>query len=184
MKVLHVGCGGGKVTSHFDGWEEVRLDINPEAKPDIVASMVDLGDIGTFDAVYCSHSLEHLYPHEVKKALAEFKRVTPNGFVFLVVPDLEGVTLSDEVLYQSGAGPVTAIDMFYGYTNWLEGTPAMAHHTGFTKAILERALAEAGFAVISVVRDDIYNLVAIAFTSKPSFDVRTMLNLKETEVAV
>ena len=41
-----------------------------------------------FDAVFSSHNLEHLYPHQVKEALAEFYRVLkPEGMI--VISDLQ-----------------------------------------------------------------------------------------------
>ena len=43
--------------------------------PDIVASMMDLGEIGEFDVVLCSHALEHLHKEDVDTALNEFSPV-------------------------------------------------------------------------------------------------------------
>ena len=41
------------------------------------------------DAVFSSHNIEHLYPHEVPLALKEFMRVLkPDGFVLMTCPDL------------------------------------------------------------------------------------------------
>ena len=60
-KVLHVGCGGyapEKLHLRFRGadWHEVRLDIDPDAKPDIVASMTDMAGVqtGSMNAVFSS----------------------------------------------------------------------------------------------------------------------------------
>ena len=163
MRVLHVGCGGDPLPAFF-GTEpqETRLDIDETYAPDIVGSMVDLGDIGPFDAIYSSHSLEHLYPHDGARALREFLRVlVPGGKALVIVPDLEGVTADTRVLYESPAGPVCGRDMIYGMTRLLEGHPYMAHRTGFVKATLERALREAGFAVALSIRANDYQLVAI-----------------------
>jgi predicted SAM-dependent methyltransferase len=76
MKLLHAGCGGSALPEFLDRYDEVRLDIDPEAKPDIVASLTDMGEIGQFDAVFCSHCVEHLYPDDVRVALKELHRVT------------------------------------------------------------------------------------------------------------
>ena len=48
-------------------WQEIRLDIDPQAEPDVVGSITDMGPLlpQTFDAIWSSHSLEHLYAHEV-----------------------------------------------------------------------------------------------------------------------
>lgn len=163
-KVLNVGSGGDRVMPVFGDCEEIRLDVDPGTNPDIVASMLDMGDIGPFDAVYSNHVLEHIYPHEVPIALREFRRVLTNdGYALIFVPDLEGITLSNDVLYDSAAGPVTAFDMIYGFRRYLKDRPdTMAHRTGFTSAILEAALVEAGFSKVHIGRVSVYNLMAVA----------------------
>jgi predicted SAM-dependent methyltransferase len=147
-----------------DDIEEVRLDLDPSKNPDIIASMVDMGDIGPFDAIYTSHTLEHIHSHEVPVALREFRRVlTDDGFALIFVPDLEGLTLSNDVLYESPAGPVTSFDMIYGMRKFLATHPeTMAHRTGFTSAILKDALIEAGFGKVTVNRVPAFNLMAVA----------------------
>jgi SAM-dependent methyltransferase len=158
-RVLHAGCGPTEPLPPLfqelfgDDIEEVRLDVDPDTKPDIVASILNLGDIGVFDCVYASHTIEHLYPHEVPIALREFRRVlADDGFALIFVPDLEGVTLSEEPLYLGPAGRISAMDLFYGYRPDLPTRPAMAHHTGFTSAILADALREAGFSQVYTQR--------------------------------
>ena len=169
MRVLHVGCAGETLPSWFSSWAKVRLDIDERVCPDIVASMTDMGEIGKFDAIFSSHCLEHLYPHEVPVALREFKRVLlDDGFAMIFVPDLEGLTISDEVLYVSPAGPITALDLLYGLRSGVEATLHMAHHTGFTKSILEDSLKESGFAASKIDRLEDHNLSAVSFTNIPS----------------
>jgi SAM-dependent methyltransferase len=122
-RVLHVGCGGVILPHWFEGMQEVRLDIDPDMKPDIVASMTDMGEIGEYEALFCSHALEHLYPHEVQKALAEFKRVLkPEAHAIIFVPDLEDVRPTEEILLVSPAGPITGLDMIFGHRVQLEGS--------------------------------------------------------------
>lgn len=164
MRFLHVGCGHSETPQIFEGIEEVRLDIDPGVKPDIVASMLAMGDIGDYERIYCSHALEHLHPHEVPVALSEFLRVLkPGGNAIVCVPDLEGVEPTGEVLYVSQAGPITGRDLFYGHAALVEISPYMAHHTGFTAATLGKALKDAGFADIGVKRvPPFYNLMAFA----------------------
>ena len=77
--VLHVGCGYSRENAlhpHYKGtgWREVRLDINPDAEPDIVASMTDMSAVASdsIDAIWSSHSLEHVHANEVPIALGEF----------------------------------------------------------------------------------------------------------------
>lgn len=92
---LHVGCGPAykdRTTRAFipPDWNELRFDINEKANPDIVGTMLDMSDVAdaSVDAVFSSHNIEHLYPHEVPLALAEFKRVLKeDGFVVIACPD-------------------------------------------------------------------------------------------------
>ena len=162
IAVLHAGCGGDPLPAWLGECEEVRLDIDPAHRPHIVASMVALGDIGPFDAVVSQHSLEHLYRHEVKTALCEFRRVLkPGGFAFIVVPDLEDVRPTDDVVYEAPCGPITGLDMYYGHQRKLEETPYMAHRTGFVKATLEGEFADAGFSRCEVRRVPDFNLIGV-----------------------
>ena len=44
------------------------------------------------DAIFSSHNIEHVYPHEVGQVLNEFLRVlSDDGFVVLTCPDLQAV---------------------------------------------------------------------------------------------
>jgi predicted SAM-dependent methyltransferase len=159
--VLHVGCGGDVLPSWLAG-EETRLDIDERWKPDILASMTDLGEIGPFDTIYSSHSLEHLHADDAARALSEFHRVLKaEGTVFVIVPDLEDVKATDEVLYTSPAGPISGLDMIYGLRSLVAEMPAMAHRTGFTQASLAKAIRAAGFSRVRVDRLSKYNLFGV-----------------------
>ena len=167
MRVLHVGCGDQPLPSWIGvegkvAIKETRIDIDAECQPDIVASMTDLGDIGEFDVVYNCHALEHLYPHEVPKALSEFHRVlAKNGHAFVIVPDLEGLSFTEDVLYETHGHPVTAIDMIYGKRDLIQASPHMAHHCGFTASLLTDALQHAGFNHAQAHRAGNYNLMGV-----------------------
>lgn len=160
--VLHVGCGGDRVPEWLSDFAEVRLDIDPKHKPDVVASMTDMGDIGGFSRLYCAHALEHLTPADGHRALTEFVRVLePGGLAVVIVPDLEDIRPTDDVVYVSSAGPIRGVDMYYGLARLLDENPHMAHRNGFVKATLERAMREAGFSAFEVMRDDAFQLVAV-----------------------
>src|SRR3990167_3918374 len=96
LTFLHIGCGPkhkDQTTRGFNSadWKELRLDIDNSVEPDIVGTMTDMSAVqdASVDTIFSSHNIEHLYPHEVPQALAEFKRVLkPDGFV---VPDLQSV---------------------------------------------------------------------------------------------
>lgn len=123
----------------------VRLDIDPRTKPDIVGSMTDLGGVGPFDAVACNNALEHLYPHEVNKALQEFHRVLKiGGHAVIQVPDLEGVLPTEDVIEEIG---MCGLHLYYGDPALLEEFPYMAHHCGFVQSTLYRVMVMAGFFV-------------------------------------
>lgn len=161
-RALHVGSGGQALPEWLAGFEEVRLDIDPASQPDICASMLDMGEIGEFDRVFSSHALEHVYPYEVQAALSEFLRVLKVGGAALVfVPDMEDVRPTEDVLYDSPAGPITGLDMFYGLRSMLKDHPYMAHHNAFTAKTLEAEMLKAGFSKVVVQRVPMLNLFAV-----------------------
>jgi SAM-dependent methyltransferase len=160
---LHVGCGPQTQADiqqgfHTNEWHEVRFDIDPNVKPDIVGAMTDLSLIatGSMDALYSSHNIEHVFAHEVPIALQEFHRVLkPEGFVVITCPDIQAVceaVAQDkllEPLYVSASGPIAPIDILYGHrASVARGNPHMAHKCGFTYSTLMRAFLDAGFASI------------------------------------
>ncbi|MGJ4952573.1 class I SAM-dependent methyltransferase [Bradyrhizobium sp. HKCCYLS20291] len=160
-------------------WEEVRLDIDPEVRPDVVGSITALDasfDAQSFDAVWSSHVLEHLYAHEVYPALRQIHRVLrPDGFALVMSPDIEAVAqfILDHgiaaVAYQSSAGPIRPLDMLYGHSRAIEdGHHYMAHRTGFTADRLGNLLMTAGFPTINVRREN-FEICALAFM--PEADV-------------
>lgn len=164
---LHVGCGHStkaNTTRLFNGpeWQELRLDIDEAVHPDIVGTMTDMNRVESegVDALFSSHNIEHLYPHEVPRALAEFLRVLrPNGFAVITCPDLQSVAalvaedkLTDEA-YRSAAGPITPLDILFGHRPAMAaGNLFMAHHCGFTKKVLSATLLGCGFGAIAIFR--------------------------------
>lgn len=163
MKLLHAGCGKSGLPSWFgDKYEETRLDIDPEAITDVVANITNVGDIGPFDVVYTSHCVEHLYPSEVRLALAEFYRVTADGgSTIVIVPDLEDVKATTDALYECPGGPLCGLDLIYGCHIDIALSPYMAHHCGFVSSTLEAAMKEAGFAEVTMKRLPEFNLMAV-----------------------
>jgi SAM-dependent methyltransferase len=173
--VLHVGCGPPDHQSlheSFRGpdWHEVRLDVDPGVKPDIVASMTDMSPVASasVDAIWSHHNIEHVFAYEVPRVLEEFLRVLrPGGEALISTPDLQGVAAAiasgrlEEVLYRSEAGEISALDVVYGLgSDIAEGREYMAHRTGFTLRTLGRKLHQAGFVKVQVARTDDYALWA------------------------
>lgn len=179
---LHVGCGPKKKNQTIPAfnevdWHEVRLDINKEVKPDIIGTMTDMSAVedGSMDAIFSSHNIEHLYPHEVPVALSEFHRVLrSDGFAIITCPDLQSVcqlVANDQLTesaYVSPAGPITPLDILYGYRASLAaGNLYMAHRCGFTQKVLLATLTAAGFqSVAGFARPQVYDLWAIACKAK------------------
>jgi SAM-dependent methyltransferase len=176
--VLHVGCGNPTVARlhpHFQGqeWREIRLDIDPDAQPDIVSSMTNMPAVASdsVDAIWSSHNLEHLHHYEVPLALAEFIRVLlPGGLLLLTLPDLQKIAelvvadRLDEAAYVSRSGPITPLDMIYGHSPSLaRGNHFMAHRTGFTPTTLLKSLVQAGFVDILLRRSPEFDLWARAY---------------------
>ena len=171
-KVLHVGCGPnqpGRLFQTFRGtdWQEVRLDIDPAVEPDILGDIRDMNQVASnsFDALWSSHNVEHLYAHEVPLALGEFFRVIkPGGYALVTLPDIQAVAAAvaqgnlEGVLYQSPEGPISAIDILWGHRPPIAaGNTFMAHKTGFTGETLKRHLMNAGFCNIEMEHQG-YNL--------------------------
>lgn len=157
--LLAVGSGNTPLPDwEARGFNIVRLDIEPSTNPDILASMTDMGPIGPFDTVLCSHALEHLYPHEVHWALAEFYRVLkPGGTAVVLVPDLEGVAPTDDKLPGT---ELSGLHLYYGDAGLIPQFPHMAHHCGFVASTLKACMEMAGFKV-TTDRASNYNLMGL-----------------------
>jgi SAM-dependent methyltransferase len=159
--LLHVGCGpkSKDELKGFDSgeWQEIRFDIDPAVSPDIVGTLTDMSGVKSesMDAVFSSHNIEHLFPHEVPVALSEFYRVLKrDGIVIITCPDLVSVCqkiVSDrllEPLYETPTGPISPIDVLYGHRGLIaKGNHYMAHKSGFTFSVLRDCFFSAGFKI-------------------------------------
>ncbi len=178
--LLHIGCGTAspeRLPDCFKSaqWHEVKLDIDPKVKPDIVASLTDMSAVASasVDAVWSSHNIEHLEGFQVAGALGEIRRVLkPGGFALITLPDLQRIAelvaqdRGEDVLYTSPAGPITPLDMLFGHQASLaRGNHYMAHRTGFTAKRLGKMLAEAGFGEVRVLKGRSFDLWAVALNS-------------------
>lgn len=133
-----------------------------------------------FDAVYCSHNLEHYFKHDVPHVLAGFLHILkPGGFVEIHVPNLRGVLKRfidtgmeiDDILYESPGGPISVLDVIYGMSKQIEssGVDFYAHKTGFTGTTLMKALQGAGFPHVWIAETiDTFGLKALAFKQQPT----------------
>lgn len=191
-KVLNVG-GGSKATpipSYFSEWKHDLLDIDARGSPDLVCDARELLTLeaGRYDAVYCSHNLEHYYRHDGRKVLQGFIHILKDdGFAEIRVPDIAQVIAAvqerqldvDEVLYVSAAGPISAHDVMYGLQSEIvnSGQDFYAHKTGFTAKSLMSLLREAGFRHIFLAEGVQLAVHALAFKTEPTVWQRALLDL-------
>ncbi len=190
-RVLNVGGNSKRIAlpAPYAGYEHLLLDIDPAGNPDIVADARELSALAPaqFDAVYCSHNLEHYYRHEVPRVLAGFQHVLKaDGFAQIRVPDLQAVMGAavqrnldlEDVLYTSPAGPITVLDVIYGYGVEIErsGHDFYAHKTGFTQNSLLKALRLAGFTHLYCGTGNL-ELNALAFKQSPDAETRRLFGL-------
>jgi SAM-dependent methyltransferase len=179
---LHVGCGPASKPQAGPGfqsaqWRELRFDSDPAVAPDILGTMTDMSALAdaSVDALFSSHNIEHLYPHEVPVALKEFMRVLkPNGFAVITCPDLlsaaemivKGKLLEPAYVnpVSEAFWPVCPIDIFYGYrASIAAGQLSTAHHCGFTLDVMIATLNAAGFrSVAGSVRRRAFDMWVIA----------------------
>lgn len=175
--VLYVGCGPDHVLGKrgFDAehWQEVRLDIDPDCAPDLVGTMTDMSavDDASVDAVYSSHTLEHLLPQDAPVALREILRVLrPDGILVLTCPNIqEACRLIAEGKWQEKCYPVfggkyhiTPLDLLYGA--WMTRStakPFMSHQCGYITSSLATVLKAGGFSSVAV-SGDTWGLYALA----------------------
>lgn len=190
-KVLNVGGNSKEIPlpPQYLGFDHVLLDIDPRGLPDIVCDARELHKLegSQFDAIYCSHNLEHYYRHDVSKVLSGFLHVLKSGGVaHITVPDVHQVMRAtiergldiDDLLYMSPAGPITVLDVLYGYSIEIErsGNEFFAHKTGFTKKSLSAALGRAGFSKgYSTVGDLVISV--LAFKDQPDPEMLTLFGL-------
>ena len=174
--VLNLGYGGLNISNTNDAdifktYKEVTGDIDAGVNPDIVCDVNDLTNIPekSVDAVYLSHMLEHLDYFEVPKGINQMLRILkPNGFIKLRVPNLKVLTKYlesgkiNDTIYESNAGPVTALDMLYGYRYSIKQkqNDFMRHKTGFTKEVFDSIAKDHNFD-LQVIEDGLDLIVDI-----------------------
>lgn len=179
--VLHIGCGAAnpeKLHPSFRGedWFELRYDIDPDVRPHIIGDIRDMAMLpdASVDAVWSSHNIEHLYPHDVPVALKEIYRVIrPRGHFLVTLPDIQTVATYvahgglEDPIYDSPAGPISPIDILYGFRSAMaRGNLFMAHKTAFTAKTLAHHLRDAGFTNLRVQRKWV-DLWAVGYKYEP-----------------
>lgn len=192
-KVLNVGGNTKEIPlpPWYAGWEHILLDIDPRGNPDVVCDARELRTLpeAEYDSVHCSHNLEHYYRHDVFKVLYGFLHVLKSdGFAFIRVPDIREVMRAvvekdldiDDVLYQSGMGPIKVHDVIYGHGGVIErsGNDFFAHKMGFTPKSLMEILRAAGFYKVGIMLvPNVFEIRAYAFKAEPSEYAMSLLGL-------
>lgn len=193
-RVLNVG-GANKeipIPLHYKGWEHLLLDIQEGPGVDLVMDSRHLRAVTDtqFDAIYCSHNLEHYFAHDVDLVLDGFLNVLkPDGFAEIAVPDVRAVMNHmvvnsmdvDDVLYQCPSGPITVQDVIWGWGRQIEssGVDFYAHKTGFTDSYLHKKLTNAGFQEIWIMAaPSAFELRAFAFKIQASIQQKKALGLE------
>ena len=169
MKVLHVGCGGEHVP--FTNCTEIRMDMDPGTGADIIGNMLEIPmEDGSVDAVYTSHTLEHVTLHDGIRALREFRRVLADGGrAWVIVPNIASIAqrIIDgrmyEVVYEA-AYKVCAADMLYGHQGLMEefgGDKAyrFQHKFGYTPETLQKSFEAAGFIDVKTKQLNTFDVV-------------------------
>jgi SAM-dependent methyltransferase len=190
-KLLNVGGNSKRIAlpSRYRGWQHVLLDIDPSLEPDIVGDARQLFQLpgSGYDAVYCSHNLEHYHRHDAIKVVRGFLHVLKaDGFAHIRVPDMGEVMRVvvqrnldiDDFLYQSSVGPITVRDVIYGFGIEIErsGNDFFSHKTGFTEKSLRALLSSCGFSYIHTTCANL-EIAAFAFARAPDASAEKLLRL-------
>lgn len=97
---------------------------------------------GTFDYVYSSHLLEHLYPHEAIHCLSETYRVLrQGGLVRIAVPDLDRIVADYD--------PEHPQVFLAGVLEAEQRRHKNKHHWHYNETSLARSLRELGFREVN-----------------------------------
>jgi 2-polyprenyl-3-methyl-5-hydroxy-6-metoxy-1,4-benzoquinol methylase len=149
-RVLDVGCGSGVVADVLAslGADVTGIDSNPAAiayargaysRPNLRVEETTVDDLAlepdSVDRIYCLELIEHLDEPQGADLLAGFRRaLRPGGTLFLTTPNYRGTWPVLETLMDR-----------------LRLAPPLAGHqhvSRFTRRLLRRRLADAGFAVV------------------------------------
>lgn len=151
VTVLEVGGGNRLVADHLAklGFDVTVVDIDPELKPDIVGSVLELPfQDNAFDVILAAEVLEHLPFRDFFQAMSEIRRVTKqhaivglphSGAVFhfsFKIPLLKRKTIFFKIPY------FWVAHKFNGEHYWEIGKK------GYPVRLIIQKIKEAGFAVL------------------------------------
>jgi ubiquinone/menaquinone biosynthesis C-methylase UbiE len=103
---LEIGIGNGFVAGFLRnaGFEISTMDIDPELKPTIIGSVINIPvPDNSFDVVLCCQLLEHLPYENFIPALIEMRRVVKTGLI-ISLPDMK---LVHRIHVETGIGKIS-----------------------------------------------------------------------------
>ena len=189
---LHIGCNPthkDRTARAFNtpDWTEQRLDIDASLSSDITGIVTDMSAVAnaSVDAIFSSHNIEHLYPHEVPVALKEFLRCS-NLTVLPSLPARPSIGLRPgraKQTHRAGLhGPSRThhpLGILYSHRpSMARGNLYMAHRRSFARKVLERTLKAAGFKTVATMaraRVPFFDVWALAGKSERSADQKLEL---------
>lgn len=192
LERAYLDVGGGMHSQarppYYSHLRHVRLDIDPTTHPDICmdARLLRWQEPNQYEAIYCSHNLEHYDPDDVLLVLQGFAHVLKDGgFAEIKVPNISRIAeimihsqaeLAD-FFYQTSQGPVFFRDTFYGFAQEIaaSGQPFYAHKTGFTPLSLREIILAQGFCMV-VIECPLIDIRALAFKKPPTAAHQALLN--------
>jgi ubiquinone/menaquinone biosynthesis C-methylase UbiE len=200
LKFLHIGCGPKRKDSttkvfNSNSWEEVTLDIDKGVNPDILGTMTDLSMIedSSFDAIYSSHNIEHLFLYDALVAVKEFYRILKStGYILVVCPDI--ISTCEAIVEKGPLEPlyyiknkktgetskdlwVSGIDILYGWRRAINAeNNFMAHKFGYSEESLRLLFSQNKFkSIASVTRKSRYDINLLAFKEIVERDTATSI---------
>lgn len=183
--VLNVGghSKGIALPHRYAGWRVVMLDVDPASGADIImdARHLDRLPHAEFDAVYCSHALEHFSEADGELVARGFSHLLkPDGFAEVAVPNIAGLIaaaargsmeLTDTWYLWNDTLPIRVGDVLYGSQREIAGgNEYFAHKWGYSPKSLRALLNRCGFPSVALATRDEYEIIAFAFAKETSGD--------------